>query len=66
MEEEGRPTIGSSSLPTEVEKRLNSKTIRLIVFGAVLDKVSQGEITTGDDAWAQAMDLLHQLVPESN
>jgi len=36
------------------------------VFGAVLDKVSQGEITTGDDAWAQAMDLLHQLVPESN
>lgn len=36
------------------------------VFGAVLDKVSQGEITTGADAWAQAMDLLHQLVPESN
>lgn len=36
------------------------------VFGAVLDKVSQGDITTGDDAWNQAMDLLHQLVPESN
>ena len=36
------------------------------VFGAVLDKVSQGDITTGADAWAQAMDLLHQLVPESN
>jgi cellobiose transport system substrate-binding protein len=35
------------------------------VFGAVLDKVSQGEITNGDDAWAAAMDLLHQLVPES-
>ncbi|CAN5166531.1 extracellular solute-binding protein [soil metagenome] len=36
------------------------------VFGAVLDKISQGDITTGDDAWSQAMDLLHQLVPESN
>lgn len=36
------------------------------VFGAVLDKVSQGEITSGDDAWAQAMDLLDQLVPEAN
>ena len=36
MEEEERPTTGSSSLPTEVEQRLNSKTIRLIVFGAVL------------------------------
>ncbi len=36
------------------------------VFGAVLDKVSQGDITDGDDAWNQAMDLLHQLVPESN
>lgn len=35
------------------------------VFGAILDKISQGEITSGDDAWAQAMDLLHQLVPES-
>lgn len=36
------------------------------VFGAVLDRVSQGDITTGADAWAAAMDLLHQLVPESN
>ncbi|CAN5543057.1 extracellular solute-binding protein [soil metagenome] len=36
------------------------------VFGAVLDKISQGDIKTGDAAWAAAMDLLHQLVPESN
>lgn len=35
------------------------------VFGAVLDQVSQGEITDGDAAWSAAMDLLHQLVPES-
>jgi cellobiose transport system substrate-binding protein len=35
------------------------------VFGAVLDQISQGEITDGDAAWAAAMDLLHQLVPES-
>lgn len=36
------------------------------VFGAVLDQISQGDIKTGDAAWAAAMDLLHQLVPESN
>ena len=36
------------------------------VFGAVLDQISQGDITDGDKAWAAAMDLLHQLVPESN
>lgn len=36
------------------------------VFGAVLDQISQGEITDGDDAWNKAMDLLHQLVPASN
>jgi cellobiose transport system substrate-binding protein len=35
------------------------------VFGAVLDQISQGDITSGDAAWAAAMDLLHQLVPES-
>lgn len=36
MEEEERPKTSGSSLSAEVEKRLNSKTIRLIVFGAVL------------------------------
>jgi cellobiose transport system substrate-binding protein len=35
------------------------------VFGAVLDQISQGDITDGDKAWDAAMDLLHQLVPES-
>ena len=36
------------------------------VFGAVLDQVSQGDITTGEDAWDQAMVLLKQLVPEAS
>lgn len=33
------------------------------VFGAVLDQISQGEITSGDAAWDAAMELLKQLVP---
>jgi cellobiose transport system substrate-binding protein len=32
------------------------------VFGAVLDKINQGAITTVDDAWSQAMDLLKQTI----
>jgi cellobiose transport system substrate-binding protein len=32
------------------------------VFGAVFDRVSQGELTTGDAAWDAAMELLDQLV----
>lgn len=34
------------------------------VFGPVLDKVSQGEITDGAAAWDAAMVLLDQLVPQ--
>ena len=32
------------------------------VFGPVLDRISQGEITDGDTAWNEAMTLLKQLV----
>jgi cellobiose transport system substrate-binding protein len=32
------------------------------VFGPVLEKINQGEITDVDDAWTQAMDLFHSLV----
>ena len=34
------------------------------VFGAVFDRVSQGELTTGDAAWEAAMELLDQLVKQ--
>ncbi|WP_166867013.1 MULTISPECIES: extracellular solute-binding protein [unclassified Salinibacterium] len=33
------------------------------VFGPVLDRISQGEITDGDTAWNEAITLLNQLVP---
>ena len=32
------------------------------VFGPVLDRISQGEITDGDTAWNEAITLLNQLV----
>lgn len=35
------------------------------VFGPVLDRVSQGEITDGETAWNEAMVLLKQLVPQN-
>jgi len=35
------------------------------VFGPVLDRISQGEITDGKVAWEEAMVLLDQLVPQS-
>jgi cellobiose transport system substrate-binding protein len=34
------------------------------VFGPVLDKVSQGEITDGETAWKEALKLLDQLVEQ--
>lgn len=36
MEEEVYPKTDGSSLPREVSKRLDSKRVRLIIFGAVL------------------------------
>jgi cellobiose transport system substrate-binding protein len=34
------------------------------VFGPVFDRVSQGEITDGDTAWKEALELLDQVVAE--